>query len=222
MRIRLILFVLFVGLGISSMAQVDTLVRFTPNFQFKDGVYMSIEEFQANCPSLLQKDLLDRKGRPAEGLWTENKRLYTLRNDTLVLLPKGDVWGFSEKGKVYLVKDGRQKRLQIIGSICHIVLIEEVEDFTTNNNFGRNRYNSRSNVREVNREFMIDFEEGEMIDFDLENFSEILSRDDILYQEFEKIKSKRVKQQMKFHFLTKYNEKYPIYFSISQCSSELN
>ena len=219
---RLILLVIFSSLGFASYAQTDTLVRFTPNFKFKDGVYMSIEEFRDNCPSLMQSDILDKKGRPAQGLWSDNKRLYVMRDDSLRLLPMNDIWGFSERGKVYLVKDGRQKRLQIIGSICHIVLIEEVEDFTNNQNFGRNRFNQRTIIREVNQEYIIDLEEGEMRTFDLDNFTEILSRDPEIFQEFDKIKTRRVKQQMKFHFLTKYNEKYPTYFSVSRCSSELN
>jgi len=217
---HLIVLIVFVAIGFSVNAQVDTLVRYTPNFQFKDGVYMSIEEFQANCPSLVQSDIYDRKGRPAEGLWTENKKLYVLRNDSLDLLPMNDIWGFSERGKVYLVKDGRQKRLQIIGSICHIVLIEEVEDFTNNTNYGRNRYNSRSIVREVNQEYIIDFELGELVKFNLDNFLNVLSRDDMMFQEFEKIKTKKAREQMKFHFLTRYNDKYPIYLSISQCKDE--
>ncbi|MFT4660807.1 MAG: hypothetical protein ACI8XB_001075 [Patiriisocius sp.] len=209
---------LFVALFLGNclFSQVDTLVRFTPNFKFKDGIYFSLEEFKANCPKLKASEVVNKRGQQALGLWTQHKKLFYKDNDSLVYLPLDDIWGFSEKGKVYLVKDGRQKRLQIIGSMCHIILVENVEEISENY-YGRNRYNARSITREVNREYLIDFEKGEMVEFSMENFLDILIRDDELYQSFDKLDSKRIRNQMKFHFLTKFNDKRPIYLSVSRC-----
>lgn len=207
----------FSFIGLMGAAQVDTLVRYNNNFEFKDGIYLSFNEFKSNCPFLPVDRILDKKGKRVNKIWNRTRKFYFMDNDTLRFLPLEEVWGYSENGNVYMVKNQRSKRLQIIGAICHIVLIDEEQEFQ-DQYWQRNRYDVRPVVREVSRQYVIDFESGERKLFDLENFEEILEGDSALYKKFMALKSKKLKQQMKFNFLTRFNESNPIYFPINKCA----
>ena len=73
--------------------------------------------------------------------------------------------------------------------------------------------NQRTLVNNEYRQFLLDFETGEFLEFNEKNVEKLLSRDSLLYNEFKSL-SKKQKKQLKFYYIRRYNEKYPLPFEL--------
>ncbi len=60
------------------------------------------------------------------------------------------------------------------------------------------------------KQFIIDFETGKVMDFDLENTELLLMKDAQLYEEYVQLPRKKKKELM-FVYIRKFNEKNPLY-----------
>lgn len=76
--------------------------------------------------------------------------------------------------------------------------------------YGRNNM-SRNEIRQ----YIIDFENGKILDFDLENTKLLLMKDAQLYEEFVKL-SRKQKKELMFVYIRKFNEKNPLYIPANQ------
>ena len=56
----------------------------------------------------------------------------------------------------------------------------------------------------------MDFKSGKVLEYDVDNLKLLIRTDTALFNEFEKLKSRK-QNEMKFLYLRKFNEKYPIY-----------
>ena len=63
------------------------------------------------------------------------------------------------------------------------------------------------------RQFFLDFETGQVIEYGINNFMTILMRDKDLYDEYIQL-NKRKKRQMMFLYLRKFNEKHPLFLPV--------
>ena len=59
------------------------------------------------------------------------------------------------------------------------------------------------------RDYLVDIEENKFWEFDMEGIERVLKNDPQLLSEFENLK-KREKEKMKYTFLLRYNQKYPL------------
>ena len=78
-------------------------------------------------------------------------------------------------------------------------------------NYGYGNPYSNNVVNKEVRQFILDFETGKVLDFEVKEIESILIRDAKLYDEFAAL-SARKQKQLKFVYLRKYNERNPIYF----------
>ena len=68
-------------------------------------------------------------------------------------------------------------------------------------------------ARQVNtelRQYLMDFESGEVMEYDIEGVEILLMKDPELHDEYVSL-SRRKKGQLKFVYIRKYNEKHPLY-----------
>jgi hypothetical protein len=75
----------------------------------------------------------------------------------------------------------------------------------------------RNNYRQVEREpgmeldqYLLNFETGELWDYDVLGIKELIKNDTELYQEYNKLRN-RVKKKLMFSYIRKYNERNPLY-----------
>jgi hypothetical protein len=61
------------------------------------------------------------------------------------------------------------------------------------------------------RQYLFDFETGEVMDYDIESVEVLLMKDPELYDEYQGLRNRK-KKQMKFVFIRRFNEKHPLYF----------
>ncbi|MFP4488676.1 MAG: hypothetical protein ACLFN1_05170 [Bacteroidales bacterium] len=229
-------FFMFVIAALSvSMAAQDhekDLVEFTPDFRFNDGIFFNFEQVRANEPVSKAKILTsaDYNDRDFFKKVFENDKIYYynamgIREE----VSKEDIWGYSRNGILYIQVQGGFNRITYVGNVCHFVA-----DITS---YDRRYYGSPYNHYDpyyspysynsyyspyympyrpttVSRnelvQYMIDFETGNLIEYELKNVEAILSKDPELYDEFMKLRRKK-KKQMMFLYLRKYNEKHPLY-----------
>jgi hypothetical protein len=176
-----------------------------PRFVFREGIYLSMDEYKGNTPSLAFAGICDKDGKPVADIDLTRKNYYRDNNGTVQpLLPK-DIFGYSRKGIFFIkvVYNGNVyfDRLVVIGNLSHFVC--EVA------NIYSDPYGTRSTI--VLMQFMLDYETGKVELFTPEIFEAYLKRDEALWSEFT-VFSKKKKKTMMFLYLRKYNEKHPVYF----------
>ena len=197
------------------------LVRYTPAFKFTAGLYLNFDQVKENNPILKSRIVT-------------NIRITDLDFFEKVLIAKSlvyyddygikqeikveDIWGYSRKGTIYIHVEGEFNRIPVVGKICHFVAnITVYKDRAYSPYDPYYGYNSTLRPQQTSyelKQFIIDFETGKIMEYDYQTLSVILMRDPELYQEFNELK-KRKRKQLKFLYLRKYNEKYPLYIPIN-------
>lgn len=215
------------------------LVKFAPDFRFTDGVYLNFDQVKMNRPIPKAKLLtsIDYSDREFFKKLFEMDKIYFY--DELGVrqeIPKGSVWGYSRNGVLYIQVQESFNRITYIGNICHFVADITTYDSRYYNSpygfydpyyssYGYGNYYSPYNsyyspYRNANmsrtemRQYLIDFESGKVLEFDIKNTELMLMKDDVLYEEFMKL-PKRKRKDLMFVYIRKFNENNPLYIPVN-------
>jgi hypothetical protein len=189
-------------------------VQYTPDFEFKEGVYLSVDDFKNNAPIPPSKIVFNSNKNDKDFLkYVMNKSTFTYI-DTAgkeQQLKTDKVWGYSSNGVFYINHGTDFNRVTVIGSICHFVAtvpmrVSNPDPFYYNQPFG-----DREQYMYISEQLILDLESGKVMAFSVDNMEGLLSRDEALHKEFAELKKKK-KRDMIFVYLRKYNEKHPVYF----------
>jgi hypothetical protein len=190
-------------------AQTDTTgkVRYTHNYIFKDGIYLTFDEFKNNAPSITDFTIV-KSGQLSSS------------NDVILEYPcrdsvsKGkkcemeDCWGYCNKGTVYIShkSTGLYFKVMVVGAVCHFVALSGF-DQSQQMNSTFTQYGAGNDYVQ----YFLDFDSGIATPFTYKKFVAFLKvKDTDLYKNLSIIKKNR--RKLIFLFLLKYNEKHPIYF----------
>jgi hypothetical protein len=194
----------------SAFSQADTnrtMVKYTRDFKFQDGIFMSFNEFKNNAPSIKKFEAIKDKNSSDESAIT----LRFTQSDSLgktTNMVVQNCFGFAKNGVLFF-GDGNYGyyRMFIVGALSHIMAYQH------NTRYYDDYYSNPSALTFTSNditEYVLDFETGAKIVFTYRNFKDFLKTHDAeLLLELEKSKNKR---EMIHHFLLKYNEKHPVYF----------
>ncbi|MDR2887154.1 MAG: hypothetical protein LBV26_03990 [Bacteroidales bacterium] len=210
----------------------EGMEKYTPGFRFKDGVYVNFEQVRQNSPVPKAKLLSTIDYNDADffrKLFENDKVYYYDDMGTRQEIAKSQVWGYSRNGILYIRMQEGFSRITFIGSICHFVA-----DITTEDRYYGSPYSpygyydpyyyspysyyspyyyspySRRSTRTELKQFIIDWESGRVMNFDVENTNLVLMKDHELHEEFARL-SRKKKRDMLFVFIRKYDEKHPLY-----------
>ena len=216
-------------------------VEYTSEFSFKDGVYLSFQDFKNNNPVPLTHIISDFDIR------NPNYLTRVLEQDTVYYydnlyeersVAADDLWGFSNQGRVQIahnlvwskkkkIKDIVFVPLNTIGKVCFYAAEQYVYrsllDSPEIGMFSDSYYTDESYTRERVPVFMlVEFETGDLIlssqsivsDFVTETVYRLLESDESLLREFASLPMKQQRKQAMF-FLKRYNERNPIFFPIN-------
>jgi hypothetical protein len=217
------LFFAFIAIPfLATCQEEDGMVRYTPEFRFNEGIYPNFMTVKQNAPipktrlvtdtDLFSRDFFERV--------TEEKRIiYYDDNGIKQELNTSNIWGYGRNGVFYINLGSKFHRISFVGSISHFVAT-----LTTYNPgyydpyYSRNYYydpyyrSPRSGYSSTEiRQYLIDFETGKLMEFDVPSVEILLMKDPELYDEFMQLRRKK-KKQFKFVYIRKFNEKYPLYF----------
>lgn len=189
-----------------TFAQSDTLgkVKYTSDFVFDEGIYLTFDQFKADSPSI-KKFFIKKPAPYSDPNYTVVEYVCNDSVKTPGNCEIKDCWGYSYRGDVYISHAyyAYYFKLMVIGSVCHFVGLSGIGSTATDimTGFGGdNEY----------KQFFLDFETGDVQLFSYKYFSSFLkTHDDVLFQELLKQKKKK---KLIFKYLLKYNEKHPVYF----------
>lgn len=205
------LFFIFQATAVSAQ---EKAVQYTKDFEFSNGIYLSYGQFKNNAPVIASKIISDYDKADRnffDKVLSKNSFTYIDSAGKEQTFKSDDVWGYCQNGIIYINHGTDYNRVTIIGSICHFVATTQrqigvADPFMYNDPF----YNPQQSAY-VSQQFILDYESGKVLDFNVANMESLLSRDADLYAAFSALKKKQKRDSI-FLYLRKYNEKHPIYF----------
>lgn len=206
--------------------QEPDMVKYSTDFQFVDGLYANFGMVLANDPIppariVTDLDMFDRDFY--DKITTAKEIVIYDENGVKKVLNTREIWGYSRNGVLYINVGSAYHRISFVGSICHFVAT--VTTYNPNyydpyyynpyysNSYYYNRYSMpQSNVSSTDlRQYLLDFETGDVMEYDTESVEVLLMKDPELSDEYHALRNRK-KKQMKFVFIRRYNEKHPLYF----------
>lgn len=217
--------------------QKEGTVKYTPDFRFKDGLYLNFDQVRLNTPIpkakiLTSTDYNDREFY--DKLFKAEKIYYYdemgIRNE----IDKSSIWGYSRNGILYIQVQENFNRITFVGNICHFVA--DVTTYDSRNYggypygygyydpysfyspyyygnyyspYGYSPYRHNTSRNEM-KQYIIDFESGKTLEFDVKNTELLLMKDSKLYEEYVQL-SRKKKRDLMFVYIRKFNENNPLY-----------
>lgn len=210
------------------------LIKYTPDFRFNDGIYLNFDQVRSNNPIPKAKLLtsVDYNDREFFNKILENDRIYFyddmgIRQEIL----QSDLWGYSRNGVLYVRVQESFNRITFVGNISHFVADVITYDSRYGDPYGYgyydpyyyrysnyyypyssyyNPYRQSNMSREEIKQYIIDFENGKVLEFDMDNTELILMKDAELHEEWVNL-PRRKRKQLMFVYIRRFNEKNPLY-----------
>ncbi|MCD4770254.1 MAG: hypothetical protein K8R35_08815 [Bacteroidales bacterium] len=225
-------FIILVFVSGYSYGQEEGDVKYTHDFRFNDGIFVSFDQVRQNAPIPKARIVTsaDFNARDFFVQVFENDQInYYDAMGIRQELDIGNIWGYSRNGILYIQIQGNFNRITFVGKLAHFVA-----DITTydrryygspysnyNSYYSPYSYNSYYSPyyypyspSTVSRselvQYIIDFETGDKLKYDVKNVELALMKDPELHLEFVSLPRKK-KKQMMFLYLRKYNERNPLY-----------
>lgn len=212
----------------SAFAQFDStrLVKYSHDFKFTEGLFLNFEQVKDNRPIaksriLTQVDINNKEF--FRKVLTKDIIYYYDRFGVRQEIKTDNIWGYSRNGVLYYQTSGDFHRITIVGGICHFVAnITTYENRYYDPYYYRYSYYdyyyhpSRSTpyTKTEMRQFILEFDSGKVMEYDIKNVAFALMRDPELHDQYMRL-SKRKKKQLKFLYIRQFNERNPIYFPVN-------
>ncbi len=218
--------------------QEEGMVKYSPDFKFNDGIYLNFDQVKTNKPIPKAKLLtsVDYNDREFFKKILKNDKIYFYDNlGVRQDVPKNSIWGYARNGVLYVQIQESFNRITFVGSICHFVADITTYDSRNYNSpygyydpyyspYGYNSYYSpyssyyspyrQSNMTRTElKQYIIDFESGKILEFNVENTELLLMKDNQLYDEYVQL-SRKKKKDLMFVYIRKFNEKNPLYIPV--------
>lgn len=217
--VSILLLTILLNCQLSGQDKGPGMIKYTPEFKFKDGIYLNYSQLKNNDPIAVARILSEADHNDPEfynKLLEEKKIIYFDDFGVQQIVSVDKIWGFSRNGIVYVRIGGNYSRITVIGSICHFVA-----NITTYNSryydpYSYNPYYYRYSSAPATtattemRQYLLDFDTGKILDYDVQGVEVLLMKDPELSDEFSAL-SNRKKKQMKFLYIRKFNDRNPLY-----------
>ena len=218
----------------------EGMVKYTPDFRFTDGLYLNFDQVKLNSPIPKSKLLtsLDYNDREFFKKILEGEKIYFYDNmGVRQEIERSSLWGYSRNGVLYIQVQDNFNRITFVGNICHFVAdITTIDSRSYNSPYGyydpyyspygySNYYNPYSSyyspyrqpgvARNELKQYLIDFESGKVLEFDVTNTELLLMKDSQLYDEYVQL-SRKKKKELMFVYIRRFNEKSPLYIPVEK------
>ncbi len=127
-----------IAIGFTMAQQGDTLVQYTPDFKFRDGIYLNFDMVKSNSPIPKAKlfTSVDYNDKDFFDQVISSEKIYFYDNlGVRQEIEKENIWGFARNGVLYARVQGNFNRITFFGSIIHFVA-----DVTTQSGYNPNGY----------------------------------------------------------------------------------
>ena len=113
-----------IAAGITRAQQGDTLVQYTPDFKFRDGIYLNFDMVRTNSPIPKAKlfTSVDYNDKDFFDQVISSEKIYFYDNmGVRQEIEKDNIWGFARNGVLYVKVQDNFNRITFFGSIIHFV-----------------------------------------------------------------------------------------------------
>ena len=229
-KAQLALFLLLIfKVAFSQPADMSGQTKYSPEFKFKEGVFVNFDQVKINAPILKSRIITQVAYDDPDffELILKEKKIQLFDElGTRQEIPTKNLWGFSRNGVLYINLNDGYFRITIIGNICHFVASQTTYNSDRYPYYGYNYpyyyspyyspysspYSSGSNVEM--KQYLLDFKTGNVLLYDEESVELLLMSDPELHDDFSSL-SKKKRKQMKFLYIRKFNEKNPLFFPVN-------
>ena len=207
------------------------LVRYAPGFEFKDGLYLNIDDVRNNDPISLARIVTDLGSYNKDFInEMHNSERIILYDDygTRKFIYTNNLWGYAESGRLYIMAGGQFQRIIIQGSISLFIASatthektklsprDTSKNYTSTGDLYRSHYRKYyyANVTGESKEYLYDFESNTLAAYTVEVLEKLLLRDFELFSEYTSLR-KRDKKDRMAEFIRRYNQIHPLYFPVN-------
>ncbi|MFN6036905.1 MAG: hypothetical protein ACK452_00430, partial [Bacteroidota bacterium] len=185
-------------------------VPYNKDYFFNEGIYLSYDDFR-QCNAIPRSLILTR----VEKNQLEFYHKLIESQDTIVYRKGGgisislinDIFCFVQNNTVYLNVEGTFCRILVFGNVSHFIGNISSEAFKADGQFydpymsgGGSSITGNPLRTKETREFLFDFYSGETILANEENLEKFLRRDNIIFEEYNKL-SKKQKRKKIYYYL---------------------
>ncbi len=175
---------------ISQETEDTLMIRYSPEFKFKDGLFLNIDDVRNNDPIPLARIVTDL-GSYNKDFVNEmhNSEKITLYDDYSIqrFIYTKHIWGYAEDGRLFIMVGGQFMRIIIQGSI------------------------SLFTASATQKEYLLDFDSNTLAPYTVDVFEKLLVRDAVLFTEYDSLR-KRDKKIRIGEFIRRYNQNHPLFF----------
>lgn len=205
------------SISFSAIAQTDTtnLIRYDYAFSFNEGIYPDFESFRNNKPIPYESLISPQYSENVFFNQFDSLEFISYSGDygNTVTIQKSKLWGYCKNGKPYIYWAEKFNLIPYLGSITHFITTVKVYYSGYHDPFydpyGYNP-STRTYQNDELRQFLINMDTGEILDYNLKNIELLLKRDPEIYNDFMELRKRKRTKQM-FYFIRLYNEKRPLY-----------
>ena len=211
-----LLFILFVWSALLLRAQDSTLVAYTREYEFKEGIFITQDAFLKNNP-LNKADIITDIPKEKIDFWAalikEKTISYIDATGSKQEIEPNSVWGYCQNRVVHIYYNKQFARTNVIGSLCQFAATVTTTVTYYNPMFPgyptMGGGYSTTNVQEMHQ-FVYNTKNGQVLELTPKNLEIFLQDDDELYKEYIALKRKK-RNDLVFFYLRKYNERHPLY-----------
>ena len=199
------------------------LVKYTPDFNFVDGIFLDFDQVKKNTPVDKARILttLDYNDNDFFNKIT-SESIFSFHNNVgeKFDIPVKTIWGYADNGVLYKKVNQNFYRVTIVGAICHFVAYVTSYSYNSRpyyNSYDYYNYGYSPAYKNENtdlKQYIIDFKTGKTLEYNTKNLEVLLMQDPELYDEYISLRKKK-KNQLKFTYIRKFNERNPIYFPLN-------
>jgi hypothetical protein len=205
---RILLWVLVLFSQVDFFGQADSL---RVQEDRPDGIYLTYNDFRRNNFIAKEQLITEFKKEQLDFISkvTTTDKISFNAQGAVVSMPTKDLWGYYQNKALYVNYKGEFFRVPVFGAICYLVATVSV----INSGFYDPTYSygvNATRTKEI-REFIIDFYDGNIIDFTMEKAEAMLGRDSVLYAGYKGLSRRSRKEQVN-RYIRRFNEAHPVYF----------
>ncbi len=201
------------------MAQQDLPKPYGEDLQFREGIFLSFEDTRNNNPvpkSMIKSEVAYDDPDFFQRILGGKEIQYFDGLGVVRTIAVKNIWGYSRNGFLYIAMNEGFYRINILGSICHFLASQTVYDNYYNPYYSYyypyspyyySPYSTTASS-EINQ-YLLDFSTGNVLEYDVSSVEILLMPDPELYDEY-MVLSKKKKQQQRFMFIRRFNERHPI------------
>ena len=190
------------------------------DFVFTDGLYLNKEQMQQNRPvdKARIKSQIDPEDLAFFDYLTQQSTV-TIYNEVgaEVTVKTSSLWGYCSGGIIYINYNGYFNRVGIVGSICHFLGTKTYlnsRDPFYGGMYGRyGLYGPGYTISTEAQQYLLNFETGEIFEYNTNNLDHMLMKDPELHDEFADLKRKKRNAKL-FYYMRRFNEKHPLYVPV--------